>query len=126
MNVPISHKAGHDKANIVFPETVAGFPRGQIHTYDPEGRDMSVGYDMADASNPIAITVYVYPGPRLVSIGSPANVIVIARKRHTDNHFEEVKQEILERRPSPSLVSDQETAIQFRGQPLYGRSATFK
>ena len=119
-------QVGHHKTGIVFPETVAGLPRGQVRTYDSKGLDMSAGYDLADVRNPVAITVYVYPAPKLVSIGSPADVVATARKHLTDRHFELVKQDILNRTPSASLVSDRETAMVFRGEPLYGRSARFR
>jgi len=116
----------HAASGILFPEHVLGFARGQIRAYDSSGRDVSVGYDLVDPQNPVVITVYVYPAPKLTSIGSPADVVETVRRKLTDNHFQGVKAEIMRSHPQASLLSERQTAMQFQGQSLYGRSARFK
>ena len=122
----LQNRKVHRETGIVFPATVGGFSRGEVKLYDAEGADMSAGYDLADPACQVAITVYVYPGPRLISIGSPPAVIATARKHLTDGHFEQVKREVLKYHPHAAAVSDQESSMAFRGQSLYGRIATFK
>ena len=46
-----------NKSGFVFPEKVAEFTRGPIHTYDKHGRDVSIAYY---APAQITATVYVY------------------------------------------------------------------
>jgi hypothetical protein len=117
---------GHHDSGIVFPEAIGEFRRGKVTTHNTKEQDMSAGYDMADPRNQISITVYIYPGPKLTSIGSPAHVVYIARRRLTDTHFKEIKAEIFKHHSQASLMSEHEAALQFRGQSLYGRIATFK
>lgn len=117
---------GHHDSGIVFPEAISEFRRGEVRAYDAKGRDMSAAYYLTDPRNQISITVYVYPGPKLISIGSPGNLVDTARKRLTDAHFEAIKADLSKRHPQSSLVSEQESAMQFRGQSLYGRTAAFK
>ncbi|MBU2621935.1 MAG: hypothetical protein KKD92_06420 [Proteobacteria bacterium] len=117
---------GHHDSSIVFPEAIGAFRRGEVRTYDAKGRDMSAGYNLTDPRNTIVITVYVYPGPKLISIGSPANVVDTARRRLTGTHFDVIKAEHIKYHPWASLVSEHESALEFRGQSLYGRTAVFK
>jgi hypothetical protein len=119
-------QVGHRESGIVFPETVAEFSRGEVKLYDAAGQDTSAGYNLAAPTNLVAITVYVYPGPRLISIGSPPDVVAAARKHLTDGHFEGVKGEVVKYHPSATAMSDQETGMTFRGRSLYGRTAAFK
>lgn len=121
-----SGQVGHAEAGILFPKHVLDFTRGQFHTYDPEGLDVSMGYDLVNPTNLIAITVYVYPGPKLISIYSPADVIETTRRKLTDIHFQKVKAQVLDYHPETSLVLEQEITMQFQGQSLYGYSATFQ
>jgi hypothetical protein len=116
---------GHVGAGVLFPDSESGFTRLRIRTYDDKGLDVSAAYNNVDFANPISVTVYVYPAPPLTSVGSPDNVIEGARKMLMDNHFEGVKAGIIEEHPSATLVTDDETSMDFQGQSLYGRSATF-
>ena len=118
-------QVGHREAGIVFPETVAGLPCVEVRTYDAKGLDVSAVYALLDVSNPVVVTVYVYPASKLTSIGSPADVVATARRRLTDAHFEQVKREVVKRHPDASLLADTEATMVFRGESLYGRSATF-
>lgn len=122
----LPHQKGHQESGIAFPATIGEFPRGEITQYDAVGQNVSAGYDLIDSQNPVAITVYVSLGPKLLSIGSPPDVIATARKHLTDGYFDEVKRQILKYHPNASAVSDAESSMMFRGQSLYGRIATYK
>ncbi len=50
-------------AGFVFPEKIGEFLRVDVHKFDREGKDMSVGYNYR--SSPIAATIYVYPRGQL-------------------------------------------------------------
>jgi len=117
---------GHRASAIAFPATVGLFPRGEVKLYDAAGEDIGAGYDLRNLLNPVAITVYVYPGPKLLSIGSPPEVIATARKHLTDNHFEAIKRELIKYHPQASATADEEVHVIFRGQSLYGRAAAFR
>src|ERR1700687_3973353 len=61
----------HPASQINLPEHVDGFRRGAVLRYDAEGLDVSAAYNCVNASHPMWATVYVYPAPSLISIGSP-------------------------------------------------------
>lgn len=61
----------HTASGITMPESIAGFQRDAVFRYDEDGLDVSAGYNLVTPSQHIAATVYVYPAPSLVSIGSP-------------------------------------------------------
>jgi hypothetical protein len=119
-------EVGHSESGILFPDVVNGFVRGEIRCYDSVGRDVSAGYDLVDVQNLIAMTVYVHPAPKLISIGSSADFVESVRRTLTDSAFEGVKAGIMEVHPDGLLVSEGESEMQFRGKSLYGRSAKFK
>jgi hypothetical protein len=117
---------GHAESGILFPETVNGFARGEIRTYDSAEQDVSAGYDLGDAEDPIAITVYVYPAAKLISFGSDADFVESMRRTLADATFEDVKKAIIAGHPDAWLVSEEEAVLQLRGESLYGRSGKFK
>jgi hypothetical protein len=119
-------KLAHGSSGVVFPDNIAGFQRGTVKNYDGMGRDVSVGYNLLTPSNPIAITVYIYPGPRLTSIGSSAAVIETARKSLTDGQFNIVKGQVMRSNPQATLVNEKISSLQFKSKSLYGRSAAFQ
>jgi hypothetical protein len=49
----------HPASRLEFPETVAGFHRGEITQFDAHGENLGVGYDYEAADASIAVTVYV-------------------------------------------------------------------
>lgn len=116
---------GHVESGILFPEIVNGFVRGLLRTYDSVGHDVSAGYNLVDTQNPIAITVYVYPAPKLLSFGSPANVVENTRRILMISDFNSMKAQIMKVYPVASILSEREIVLLFRGQSLYRRSLKF-
>ena len=92
------------RSGMTFPLAVEGFRRSIVQRYDQEGLDVSAGYDLYDPSHKIAATVYVYPAPSLVSIGSPPEVVETAHARLAKNEFEARKREILQSHPWSRLI----------------------
>jgi len=74
---PVFRDAGasveHVPSGMMFPNTLGAFVRRSVHQYDATGLDVSAGYNAVDPA-PVTVTVYVYPSPRLVSLGSPDDV----------------------------------------------------
>jgi hypothetical protein len=116
----------HEKSGMTFPQTVNDFRRSSIRRYDAEGFDMSVGYDLFDSSRAIASTVYIYPAPQLVSIGSPVKVVASARANLCRGEFEGRKQEIVQAHPGAKLIGEKDVSLVQAGVIYTGKMATFE
>ena len=81
----------HEKSGMTFPLAVGDFQRGTVLRYDQDGLDVSVGYNLSGEKQAIIATVYVYPAPPLVSIGSPPEILASARSFLAKNEFEAKK-----------------------------------
>src|SRR5258708_28298148 len=109
-----------------MPERVADFQRDLVLRYDADGLDVSAGYNLVSASQRIAATVYVYPAPSLVSIGSPPNVVAGARARLTEGELERRKLEIQQTHPGATLIRQRDTARTESGRSYPGKVAIFE
>ena len=116
----------HPASKITLPESVAGFQRDAVLRYDAEGLDIGAAYNSPSALHPMAVTVYVYPAPSLVSIGSPADVVAGARAQLTQNEFENRKQEVLHAHPGARLIEQRDTTRTEAGQSYPGKFAVFE
>src|ERR1700704_496585 len=116
----------HDKSGMTFPIAVGEFQRGMLQRYDQDGLDVSVGYNLYDSRRQIITTVYGYPAPPLVSIGSPPETVASARSFLAKNEFEARKREIMQPRPGARLIEDTEIKIPIGGKVRIGRIATFE
>lgn len=95
-----------------FPPTIATFQReSKVAQYDPEGRDIGVGYN--DLLHNVAATVFVYPvGQR------PPN-------DKLEGHFGTCKAEVLKRHPNAKLLSEGKIPIIPEGHKQDGLHANF-
>jgi hypothetical protein len=116
----------HPASKITMPESVAGFQRDTILRYDADGLDVSAGYNLRGASHHIAATVYVYPAPSLVSIGSPPEVVAGARAHLTEGEFERRKQEIQHAHPGAMLIEQRDIVRTEHSQSFAGKIAVFE
>ncbi|MGI8785855.1 MAG: hypothetical protein ACR2L2_19645 [Acidobacteriota bacterium] len=116
----------HPASRIRFPKNIGGFQRERVIRYDAKGLDVSAAYNCLNALHPMAATVYVYPAPSLVSIGSSPEVVASARARLTENEFEHRKQEILHAHPGGRLVEQRDTVRVETGQSYSGKLAIFE
>lgn len=91
----------HKPSGIVFPAHVDDFVRDSTHQYKADGSDVSAAYNRVRADGLIAATSYVYPSPRLISIGSPQDVIDKARRHLSKDELARCKQEIVHAIPKP-------------------------
>ena len=104
--VHVGDELVHQASGMVFPADLAGFQRASGHVYNPDGRDISVGYNMAGVTGGIVATVYVYPAPSLISIGSPDNVVASARAKLTQMEFARRKREIVLSHQDATLLDE--------------------
>lgn len=116
----------HEKSGMTFPLAVGNFQRNTVQRYDQDGLDISVAYNLRDEKHVIIATVYVYPAPPLVSIGSPPETVASARAFLAKNEFEARKREIMQPRPGARLVEETEISIPIGGTLRTGRMATFE
>jgi hypothetical protein len=116
----------HEKSGMTLPLTVGDYRRTAVLRYDQQSLDVSAEYDLYDGRGKIAATVYVYPAPSLLSIGSPTNTVASARVILTNREFEARKQEILHAHPGGKLMEDTEISIPIGGATRVGRIANFE
>ena len=115
----------HKPSGMSFPTGVSSFERDRILRYDQEGLNVGVGYNCRNALHPVAATVYVYPSPSLVSIGSPANVVGEARERLSENEFASTRQQIIRAHPDAKLIEERRVEA-VRDRHNGGRYASFE
>jgi hypothetical protein len=53
----------HAPSGMAFPERIGAFQRVDVKRYDAEGRNVSVGYNLARGPFVLIATAYVYPQP---------------------------------------------------------------
>jgi len=114
----------HVSSGMQFPRTLGVFSRTGVHQYDATGLDVSAGYNAADPA-PVTITVYVYPSPRVVSLGSPDNVIADARRNLAQGAYRQVKGEILQLHRDVATLSEREITTLVSGGSHFGYAGTF-
>ncbi len=116
----------HERSGMTFPLAVGDFRRSLVQRYDQDGLDLSAGYDLYLTQQKIAVTVYVYPAPPLVSIGSPPGTVASARTFLAKSEFEARKREVLQSRPGARLIEDTEISVPIGGTLRVGRMTTFE
>lgn len=116
----------HELSGMIFPFMVDDFRRDVVQRYNQEGSDVSVGYNLVNSQSRIAATIYVYPAPKLVSVGSTSETIAAARAELTKREFETRKREVWIFHPNGRLIEDTEISIPIGGTLHSGRMATFE
>lgn len=115
----------HQASGMDFPSRVGEFQRASGHVYNANGRDISVGYNMLGVNGTIVATVYVYPAPSLISIGSPDNVIADARAKLTQMEFARRKREIVLSHRDATLLDESPYDLVQASGSLAGWKAVF-
>jgi len=116
----------HEKSGMTFPIAVGEFHRTGIQQYDQDGLDVSVGYNLSDDRRQIIATIYVYPAPPHISIGSSPETVASVRAYLSKQEFEARKREALQPRPGARLIEDTDITIPVGGTIRTGRMATFE
>jgi len=115
----------HAASGMIFPTSVKEYQRYKINRYDADNLDMSAGYQLTRPSLIVA-TVYIYPTPPVVSIGSPAHVVATAKRMSAQGEFNRGKNEIFKSHPSARMLSETETLLSKNGLAHTGWRATFE
>ncbi|MBN1360843.1 MAG: hypothetical protein JW993_09635 [Sedimentisphaerales bacterium] len=107
----------HAPSGMIFPVEVARFRRGEIRSYDADGRDVGVGYDLSSMTEPITATVYVFPMPAGEPTEDPPSFQEL---------FEATVNEITTLHATARLVTQQEVSVPAAGGACPGRMAVFE
>lgn len=91
---------------MTYPVSIDDFRRVNVLRYRADGTDESAGYNRETPLTEIDATVYVFPSPSLVSIGSPQNVIDDARATLCKAQFRGIQHEITTAHPDAVFVSE--------------------
>lgn len=116
----------HTKSGFIFPNTIGSFQRSQLNRYDEDGLDVSAGYDLAALGGGVAATIYIYPSPQILSIGSGPEVVATTRGLLSEREFSGIKQSILQAHPGATTIHSGRTDTQQGGKTYQGYVAEFE
>lgn len=125
-NIEVAGSYIHKPSGMMFPKTINDFQRVDVYQYDKEGLDVSVGYNLFAPPRTIVATMYVYPAPKVVSIGSPPSVIAVAQDIAAKGEFESRKQEIMIAHPGAIIIEEKDVSLVQAGKTQLGKMATFQ
>jgi len=118
---PESSTFVHSFTKFSFPESIGVFHRVNVRKFDPEGRNVGVGYN---SPTPIAATVFVYPGPKDFAL-LPSPKLEGVSETLLDQHFQACKQEILRNHADAKLTSENLCKIVKGKNRFEGKRAVF-
>jgi hypothetical protein len=99
----------HNPSGYLFPIQVGAFQRVGLLQYDTGGLDMSAGYNDALPGCLVALTIYIYPTPRMTFIGADPDVVRSLEGRWLDGAYTGAKAEIVRAHPDAVLGSEDAT-----------------
>jgi hypothetical protein len=105
----------HAGTGFTYPASIEGYTRGRIYQFDANALDVSAGYDSADPTKPLAITVYVYPAPKLDTGELTPEEADKAREMMAGRWYRAEKREILSGRKASSVVQEKQYALERDG-----------
>jgi len=116
----------HEASGMAFPERVDPFIRGDIVRYDSKGKHISAGYNLVSFVCPIAATVYIRAAGRVISIGSPPDVVAEAHAMVLQKEFYAEMRVIEGVHPGARLMATDEATLVQGGKPQVGRKAVYE
>jgi len=128
LGLEVMHPSGpytQAATGMIYPDTVDQFQRVNIIRYNPDGSDESAGYNDTTPMREINMTVYVFPSPSILSIGSPQSVIEDTRRQLCRSQYEKVQQEVKGAHPDAVLVEKKDTSLTQAGMTYAGHFASF-
>jgi hypothetical protein len=114
-----------NEAGVTFPEQVGEFRRVTVIMYSPDRKNLGVGYNLFDPENPVVATVYVYPARRVLSFGSPRDVVEGAHDKLEQMEMDSIIHEISNAHRGAQLVVQEKASVTAGGRTLDGRHAQF-
>ena len=112
-------------AGVTFLEKAGTFQRVDILTYSRDGKNLSVGYNSTEPTNPILATIYIYPAGRVLSFGSPRDVVNEAHDRVEQMEMDSVVHEILSAHRGAQIVRQERGNVAWGGRSLAALHARF-
>ncbi len=100
----------HPYSGMKFPSMAGLFVRGPVRKYDPQGRDISVAYEIQHIGGNTEMTVFIFPS---------------AHDRNFPGHFEQACEAVLRFSRSSKLLIKKDVAIKQNGHVYRGKRATF-
>lgn len=113
----------HKKTGMKFPESIENFVRTEVLTYELFEEDISVGYNYNSQYDPVAVTVYIYPAPPVISINSQSEISVTARATVFDAHYREIVNTLLNYQKDATLISDEQFCLSQPSGSFTGKKA---
>jgi hypothetical protein len=99
----------HNPSGYLFPIQVGAFQRVNLFQYDTGGLDMSAGYNDALPGCLVALTIYIYPTPRMTFIGADPDVVRSLEGHWLEGAYTGAKAEIVRAHPDAVLGSEDAT-----------------
>jgi hypothetical protein len=96
----------HNPSGYLFPVQVGAFQRVNLFQYDTVGLDVSAGYNDALPGCLVALTIYVYPTPRMQFIGADPNAVRSLEERWLEGGYARAKAEIIQVHPDAVVESE--------------------
>lgn len=96
----------HSQSGYVFPIEVGAFQRVDLLQYDTGGLDVSAGYNDTLPGCLVALTIYIYPTPRMKFIGADPAVVRSLEERWLEGAYSHAKEEIVQVHPDAVLESE--------------------
>ena len=124
--IRVTEQYTHKKTGMVFPTDIGRFERGSIIQYDEKALHISVGYNLLTASGPVAATVYLFPSPNIISIGSPEHIVASMRANFGQQVLAASIEEILQAHDEAKVIEEKEITSQQMGQTITGHYITFE
>ncbi|MBN2684697.1 MAG: hypothetical protein JXR40_05415 [Pontiellaceae bacterium] len=116
----------HSYSQVVYPPNLGAFSRGQLNLYDAEGKDVSYGYNLMSRDDHVAVTIYSYPAPKLVSIGSRKSVVLNAKRLLFNQQSSAEIQDILNYNRPAELVESRAVENRMGTSEIDGLYAQFR
>jgi hypothetical protein len=116
----------HEPSGFEFPESYDSFSRTLVLRYDTAGLDMSVHYNDKWADCKLATTFYVYPTPRMSSIGAPPDMTTSVQEGWLEEQIQSSKYAIKYYHPSLQSLTTGTTTTPTTDGNLNGRLLTFQ
>ena len=99
----------HAASGMIFPSSVSQFQRVLPTVFDSADLDVGVGYYLLPPNKPVSGSVFIYPPPSLISIGSPDSVVESARATLTKAEFERRARSVTDSN-SDAVLAEQDRA----------------
>ena len=111
----------HEPSGYLFPNQVGAFQRVTLVQYDTGGLDIGAGYNYALPGCLVALTIYVFPTPRMSFIGADPAVVRSTEERWSERAYTDAKSRIMQAHSEAVVVSEGATTE----DGIFGKKAVY-